>query len=57
MASDTVDRVLDYGETGSLFKGLSILETKELVGLDVVPMKSKGSNIALQVTKVGVTMY
>ena len=57
MASDTVDRVLDYGETGSQDKGFSILDTKGLVGLDLVPMKSKGSDIALQVAKVGATMY
>ena len=43
----------DYGETGSLDKDLSIPETKELVGLDVVPMNSKDSDIVLQVAKVG----
>ena len=56
-AVDTVDTMVDYEETGSLDKDFSIPETKELVGLDVVPMKSKGSNIAFQVTKVGAAMY
>ena len=57
MASDTVDRVLDYGEIGSQDKGFSILDTKGLVGLDLVPMKSKGSDIALKDAKVGATLY
>ena len=57
MASDTVDRVLDYGEIGSQDKGFSSLDTKGLVGLDLVPMKSKGSDIALKVAKVGATLY
>ena len=57
MASDTMDRVLDYGETGSQDKGFSILDTKGLVGLDLVPMKSKGLDIALKVAKVGATLY
>ena len=57
MASDTVDRVLDYGEIGSQDKGFSILDTKGLVGLDLVPMKSKVSDIALKIAKVGATLY
>ena len=57
MASNTVDRVLDYGEIGSQDKGFSILDTKGLVGLDLVPMKSKGLDIALKVAKVGATLY
>ena len=57
MAANIADRVPDYGETSSLDKGLSILETKELVGLDVVPMKSKGLDIALQFVKVVATLY
>ena len=57
MASETMDRVLDYGETGSQDKGFSILDTKGLVGLDLVPMKSKGLDIALKVEKVGSTLY
>ena len=57
MAADIAHRMDDYGETGSLDKGFSISETKGLVGLDVFPMKSKGSNIALQVVKFGATVY
>ena len=57
MAVDTANRVLDYGETGFLDKGFSNLKTKGLVGLSVVPMKSKGSDIALKVAKVGATLY
>ena len=49
VVADTVDRVPDYGETSSLDKGFSIPDTKGLVGLSVVPMKPKGSYIALQV--------
>ena len=48
MVADIVDRVPSYGETGFLDKGFFIPETKGMVGLDVVPMKSKGSNIFLQ---------
>ena len=51
-----MDRMDDYGETRSLNKGFSIQETKWLVGLDVVPMKSKGLDIVLQVAKVGATV-
>ena len=47
MVADTMDRMVDYGETGSLGKVLSISETKGLVDLDVVHMKSKGSDIVL----------
>ena len=43
----------DYGETDSLDKDFSIPETKELVGLDLVPKKSKGLDIVLQVVNVG----
>ena len=56
MVVDTIDRVPDYGETGSLDKGFSIPETKRIVGLDALPMKSKGSYIVLQVVKVGATV-
>ena len=55
-AADTADRMVDYRETGSLDKDFSVLETKELVGLDVVPTKSKGSYIVLQVKKVSATV-
>ena len=48
-----MDRMVDYEKIGSLDKGFSILETKELVGLDVVPMKSKYLDIVLRVAKVG----
>ena len=53
---DTTDRMANYGETGSLGKGFSILETKGLIGLDAVPMKSKGLDIVLLVANVGATM-
>ena len=56
-ATDTMDKMVDYEKTGSLDTDFSIPETKELVGLDVVPMNSKGSDISLQVVKVGATMY
>ena len=57
-AVDTVYRMVGYVETtyevtGSLDTDLSIRETKELVGLVVVPMKSRGSDMVLQVAKVG----
>ena len=54
---DTMDRMDDYGETGSLDKGFSISKTKGLVVLDAVPMNSKGLEIVLQVAKVGATVY
>ena len=50
---DTADRMVDYEKKGSLDKDFSIPETKELVGLDVVAMKSKDLDIVLQVGKVG----
>ena len=53
---DTADTMADYEKIGSGDKDFSIPETKELVSLDVVPMKSKGSYIVLQVVKVGATM-
>ena len=52
-AIDTANRMVGYEETGSLDMDFSILETKELVGLDVVPRKSKGSDMVLEVAKVG----
>ena len=55
-AADTVDNMVDYEKNGSLDKDFSIPETKDLVGLDVVPMKPKGFNIVLQVAKVGDTV-
>ena len=33
------------------------MDTKGLVGLDLVPVKSKGSDITLKVAKVGATLY
>ena len=54
---DTIDRMVDYGETSSLDKGFSIPKMKESVVLDAVPMNSKGSDISLQVVNVGATMY
>ena len=56
MVADIADRMANYGETGSMDKGFSIPETKGLVGLDVVPMKSKGLDIALQFLKVVATL-
>ena len=47
MVVDTAYRMDDYGETGSLYKCFSILETKGLVGLNAVSMKSKGLDIVL----------
>ena len=55
-AVDTADRMDGYEENGFLDRDFSILETKELVGFDVVPMKSKGLDIVLQVVKVGATV-
>ena len=52
MATDTMERMADYGKMGSMDKGFSIPETKGLIGLDAVPMNSKGSDIVLQVAKV-----
>ena len=56
MVVDTTDKMYDYGEIGSLDKSFSVVKMKGLVGLDVIPMKSKGLNILLQVAKVGATM-
>ena len=60
-ASDTADRMVGYAENGYeeigfLDTNSSISKTKDLVGLDVVPMKSKGSDIVLDITKVVSTM-
>ena len=52
-AIDTTYRMVSYEETAFLDMDFSIPKTKELVGLDVVPMKSKGSDIVLLVAKVG----
>ena len=46
-----------YEKFGFLDTDLSIPETKEPIGFDVVPMKSKGLNIVLHVVKVGATMF
>ena len=51
MFADITDRMVGYEETGFLDTDLYILETKELVGLDVVPMKYKDSDIMLMVVK------
>ena len=56
MVVDTTDKMYDYGEIGSLDKSFSVMKMKGLVGLDVIPMNSKGINILLQVAKVGATM-
>ena len=56
VAAGTADRVADSRKSGSLGKGFSIPETKGLVGLDAVLMKSKGLDIILQVAKVGSTV-
>ena len=53
MAANTSDRMADYEKTHSLDTDFSILETKELVGLDVVPMKSKDSYIILEIEMFG----
>ena len=57
-AADTADRMVGYVETGYEETGVldtdfSIMETKELVGLVVVPMKSRVSNTLLLVVKFG----
>ena len=57
VATDIVDGVPGYEKTDSLDKGFSIPQTKGIAGLDVVSIKSKGSNIAVHVAKVGATVY
>ena len=52
-ASDTVAKMVNYEKTGSLNQDFSIQESKNIVGLDVVTMKSRYSNIVVQVAKVG----
>ena len=57
-APDTTDTMVGYAETGyektgSLDTDFSIVKTKELVSLVVVPMKSRGSDMVLEVMKVG----
>ena len=61
-AVDTVDRMVGYVETSyeeisCLDTDFSIPETKVLVDLAMVPMKSRGSNMVLQVMKVGDTIF
>ena len=56
MVVDTTDNMYDYGKIGSLDKSFFVVKMKGLVGLDVIPMNSKGINILLQVAKVGATM-
>ena len=46
-----------YEKFGFLDTDLSIPDTKEPIGFDVVPMNSKGLNIVLQVAKVGATVF
>ena len=55
-AVDIADRMVGYEETGFLDTDFSILKTKELVGLVMVPMKFRGSEMVLQVAKVGATV-
>ena len=46
-ATNTTDRMVGYAEIGSMDTYFYILKTKELVGLAMVPMNSRGSDMVL----------